>query len=396
MVIDKTLGCCRFLYNQMLAERIEVFNKLKNDRSALYTYKYKTEKDYKEEFEFLKEADAFALQQSRIGLEKAYANFYRTLKTADKSKAFGFPNFKSASKHKDTYRTGMAVHVDFQQMAIKIPKVSNSITFRHNGPIKDWYLTSSIKSISIKRSPTNKYYASCLFEGEQDYTGNQDVFDKVIGLDMSLHNFFVDSLGNSPEYERHYRANEKRIAILMKRFAAKADGSKNREKARIRLASIHEKIKNKRSDFIEKLSKKLIAENDVVVVENLGIRDMTTKMNLGKSVMDLGYSSFVGRLQYKSVWNDKTVIMADKWFSSSKTCHVCGFVNKGLLLQQRSWDCPKCSTSHNRDVNAAMNLKKYGIKILSERQESMPIASATKRDDVGSGSSDIAGNDKNH
>lgn len=360
--INKTLGSCRFIYNQMLNERISIYEKLKNNKEQLYTYKYKTEVDYKKEFEFLKEIDAKALQFSSRNLMIAYSNFYQSLKNIRKGEKIGFPKFKSKKCHYDSYTTCMAIKIDFYNKTIKIPKIS-SIKFKHKKNTKLWYKFAELKKITISREPTGKYFASCLFEGEQDFKGEQDISNpKVIGLDMSLQNFYVDNLGNSPNYKRNYREYEKKLAKYQKKLSRKTSGSKNREKARIKVARIHEKIKNQRKDFLEKLSLKLIKENDAIVVENLSLKGMSQSLNLGKSVMDLGYSTFINKLQYKALWNDKTVILADRWFASSKLCGVCGYKNNNLLLQERSWVCPKCGTTHNRDTNAGINLKKYGLK----------------------------------
>jgi putative transposase len=362
--LNKTLGSCRFIYNQMLAERISIYDQLKDNKEKLYIYKYKTEKQYKEEFEFLKEVDSKSLQFATQNLMASYANFYRSLRKLDRSQKVGFPKFKSKKNHYDSYTTCMAIKIDFDEKTIKLPKLS-PVKFKHRKNTKSWYRFAELKKITISREPTGKYFASLLFEGEQDFKGEQDVTNpKIIGLDMSLQDFYVDSLGNSPNYKKNYREHQKELAKAQKQLSRKTSGSKNREKVRIKVARIHERIRNKRKDFLEKLSSKLIKENDVIVVENLSLKGMNQALKLGKSVMDLGYSSFVCKLQYKAIWNDKTVILADKWFASSKTCSVCGYIKKDLMLQERGWECPKCKTPHHRDTNAAINLQKFGKKYI--------------------------------
>jgi len=358
--INKTLGCARFIYNQMLAERIAIYEDLKDDRDALYKYKYKTEKEYKENFEWLKEADSKALQYSRRYLEIAYTNFYKSLKGLRKGSKIGFPKFKK-KKNSYSYTTIQSVDFNFEKSLIQLPKLKQ-VKFSHKS-IKPWYLTAIVKSATVSRTTTGKYFVSVLFEGEQDWKGYQEITEKqkVIGLDMSMDKFYVDNLGNSPEYKRLNRINESKIAKLNKRFSRKTSGSKNKEKARLRLARVYEIIKNQRSDFTHKLSHKLIKENDVVVIENLSIKGMSQALNLGKSVMDLGYSEFVRQLHYKALWNDKTVITADKWFASSKLCSTCGYKNKDLLLQEREWECKNCGKHNHRDTNAAQNLVKYYV-----------------------------------
>ena len=369
VLINKTLGCSRFIFNQMLSERIEVYEKLKNNKRELYDYKYKTEKQLKEEFQFLSEVDSTSLQQARLDLSAAYTNFFNSLKGVRSGQKVGFPKFKS-KRNSSSYRTVMRTNVDFEKKIIKILKVG-SLPFRQK-KMKPWYLTAELKSITISKSASGKYYASCLFIGEQDYKGYQDfeTNPKVIGLDMSLSEFYVTSYGESPEYKRIYRETEKKLAKYQRRLSSKTKGSKNREKARIKVAKIHEKIANRRKDFTEKESIKLVRNYDVIVVENLSLKGMSQALSLGKSVMDLGYSSFVNKLMYKSLWNDKTTMKASRWFASSKTCHCCGYIKKDLMLQEREWDCPKCGEHLDRDVNAAINLELKGLEyVLAGSQE---------------------------
>jgi len=373
--LNKTLGCCRFIYNQMLAERIEVYKLLKDNKRKLYEHKYKTEAEYKKEYEFLKEVDSVALQQARNNLENAYSNFFKSIKKVRKGEQVGFPKFKSKHNHNDSYRTIGISRIDFGSAFITIPKCPK-IRFNQNlRNIKSWYRNKStvLKNVTISKTPSGKYYASCLFEGVQDYSGIPKEIGTVKGLDMSLQQFYVDEQGNSPEYKRNYREYEVKLAKNQKVLSRKTKGSKNYEKQRVKVARIHERITNKRRDFLEKLSNRLIQENDCIVVEHLNLKGMSQALHLGKSVMDTGYSSFINKLKYKALWNDKTVILADQWFASSKTCHQCGYINKNLLLHEREWDCPMCGVHHLRDQNAAINLKNYGEKIRVASSESKPV-----------------------
>lgn len=360
--INKTLGCCRFLYNQMLSERIQTYEKLKDDKIALYKYKHKTEKEYKREYEWLKEVDSTALQQSRRDLSAAYQNFFKSLKGTRKGQKIGFPKFRK-KKHTSSYRTVMGSSISLDNKTIKVLKIE-PIKFKCKG-IKSWYYTAEAKSITITKINSGKYYASILFENEQDFIGHQEIKSnaRILGLDMSLDKFYVDQYGNSPEYKKYYRSNKK-LAKIQRSYSRKINGSNNKEKARIKLATVHEYIVNQRLDFVDKLSDKLIKENDVIIVENLSLSGMKKSMNFGKSISDLGYSIFINKLKYKALWNDKTLVQADRWFASSKTCSVCGYVKKDLLLQERKWICTVCGTHLNRDQNAGQNLTNYGIKIL--------------------------------
>ena len=238
----------------------------------------------------------------------------------------------------------------------------------------------SIKQATISRTKTGKFFVSILYEQELELDGielNDNL--KVVGLDMSLEKFFVDSSGNSPAYERLYRKHEKELSRLQKKVSKKKLGSNNRKKAQLRVNKIHEEIANSRRDFTQKLSTKLIRENDVVVVENLSLKGMSQALKLGKSVMDLGYSHFVAQLKYKALWNNRIFIEADKWFASSKTCSLCGF-KKDLLLQEREWECPNCGRKHNRDHNAGINLRNYGLKELGLGQPDIKPVEKTTAD----------------
>ena len=368
-LLNKTFGCTRFVYNSMLSERKEVYSKLKNKPRELYEYKYKTEKQLKEEFPFLKEVDSIALQQARMNLGVAYENFWRRCKDPRiPSSEKGFPKFKKKNA-KNSFRTVMVtgnLKIDFDLKKVKAPKLG-WINFRDNRRIED----VKIHSMTFSRTPSLKYYVSILYE---DVVENKPRVDlnrtdlNVKGLDMSLTNFFVDDEGNSPQYDRNYRTTEKKIAWLQNKISTTKNKSL-KNKLKLRLARIHEHIANKRRDFNEKLSTKLVKENDVIVIESLSLKDMAKfkkweerkeskdKSNHGKSVYDLGWYSFVQRLKTKAEEQGKIIMEADKWFASSKTCNICGYVNKDLTIQDRTWLCPRCGKEHNRDQNAAINLK---------------------------------------
>ena len=376
--LNKTFGCSRFIYNTMLSERKEVYSKLKDNPRELYEYNYRTEKQLKNEFKFLKEVDSIALQQTRMNLSIAYQNFFRKLKdTKVPSSEKGFPKFKKKNS-KNSFRTISVndnLKIDFEHKKIKAPKVG-WVTFRDNRVIEN----IKIHNMTFSRTPSMKYHVSILYE---DYNISKNKVDinnsnlKIKGLDMSLTNFFVDDEGNSPQYDRNYRKAEKKIAWLQKKILTTKISSL-KKKLRLRLARIHEHIANKRKDFNEKLSNKLVKENDVIVIESLSLKDMakfkkweerkesSDKSNHGKSVNDLGWCYFVNRLKTKAEEQGKIVIEANKWFASSKTCNICGYVNKDLTISDRSWICPECGTEHNRDQNAAMNLRDVALNIFTE------------------------------
>ena len=365
-LIVQTIGSCRFLYNNMLAERIQHYETWKasgEEIKKLYGHKYKTEKQYKTEFDWMQRVDSVALQQSRIDLSSAYQNFFKSLSGKRKGKS-GFPKFHKKGR-KDCYRTSITnnnIKIDFESRKVKLPKLG-WINFRDQRT----FMEGKIKQATVSRTATGKYFVSFLFEQELILKGVELSNNlKTKGLDMSLNNFFVDDEGNAPAFERIYRNHEERLKFLQRQVFKKQKGSKNRKKAQLRVNKIHEKIANSRKDFTHKLSTKIVQEKDVIVVENLNLKAMAQCLNLGKSVNDLGYGMFLGQLKYKTFWNNKILIEADKWFASSKTCSKCGFVHKNLTLQDRVFDCPSCGFEIDRDHNAGINLKNYGLKEIGQ------------------------------
>ncbi len=362
ILINKNFGCCRFIYNSMLAERLQAYEKFKDDRESLWEYKYKTEKDYKNEFEWLKEAESTSLQQARIDLSKAYMNFFKSVSGKNKSKS-GFPKFHKKG-YKDSYRimcNNFSIKLNFDLHKIKIPKLG-WVNYRDDRTFDD----TKISSITVSKSKTNKYFVSILVKTEVEDVEKIKYTDDLVltGLDMSMNKFYVDDLGCSPDYIKLYRKNEKRLAKLQRQVSRKQKGSNNRKKAQLKVNKIYEKITNSRKDFIEKLSTDLISKNDVIVIESLNMKAMSQSLNLGKSTNDLGWGLFVARLEQKMQVTNKLLIKADKWFASSQICHVCGYQNKSLTLGDREWYCPICGTHLYRDENAGQNLKQYGLNYL--------------------------------
>lgn len=359
-MINNNIVACRFLYNTMLKERMGIYELLKDDKEALYSHKYKTGKQYKEEFEFLKEVDSTSLQQSRIDLTRAYSNFFRSLQNG--KGAGGFPKFHKKGV-KDSYRVmnNGSIKMDFKKRKIRMPKMG-WIKFRDDRVFDQ----SLISSVTISKTRTNKYCASVLCRFEISDIEKIKYSDDLIvrGLDMSMDKFYVDNEGNHPEYYKQYRINQKRLAYLQKQVSKKVKGSANRKKAQLRVDKLYEKIANSRKDFVEKLSRKLVNENDVIVIESLNMKAMSQCLNLGKSVNDLALGMFVNRIEQKMFATNKILIKADRFFASSQICYICGYRNRSLTLKDREWDCPVCGSHLMRDENAGQNLKQYGINFL--------------------------------
>lgn len=368
-MIEQSFGCSRFIYNTMLAERMQIYKEHKNDenRQLLWTHKYKTEKEYKEQFEWLKDVESSSLQQARIDLCNAYNNFFKSLSGKRKGNS-GFPKFHKKGIH-ESYRVmqvGDRIRLDFENHKFRLPKVG-LVKYRDNRQFDN----KTIKSITVSKSKTGKYFVSILTSYEIPDIKKLEYSNDLIvnGLDMSMDKFYVDNNGNYPEYTRQFRTNQKHLAYLQRQVSKKQKGSYNRRKCQMKVNKLYERIANSRKDFIEKLSNKVINENDVIVIESLNMRNMAQSLTLGKSVNDLSWGMFVGRLEQKINITEKILIKSDKFFASSQICHTCGYQNKSLTLKDREWDCPVCHSHLLRDENVGQNLKQFGINKLKTTQE---------------------------
>lgn len=358
VLIEKTFGCCRKMYNEMLNERKHVYEQLKDNREKLYHYKYRTPAQIKQEFPYMNEVDSQAFNWVQKNLKVAYTNFFKSVSGVRKGGMIEFPKFKKKTNF-DSYTTSQIVKTIYiiDNKHIHLSKLGK-VKYKDKRKIE-----GKIKHCTISKTANNKYYCSLLVENNIQPKEKVKLTDdsKVIGLDMSLSNFYVDSMGNSPEFVKRYRSKEKKLARLQKIESRRLKHSNRRKKLRKSINFIYNHIKNQRLDFTHKLSRKLVDDNDAIVVELLNLKSMSGSLKLGKSVMDLGYSEFITQLQYKCDWYGKHLVFADKWFASSKICHNCGHKYKELSLKERKWICPNCGIQIDRDENAAKNLKDLGM-----------------------------------
>lgn len=372
-LIDKSIGCARLMYNVMLSERKRIWEEYKENKEVVYGWKYRTAKQIKEEYPFMNEVDSQIFNWVGLNLSTAYNNFFKSLSGRRKGGIVGFPCFKK-KKNGGSYTT-TCIHKNIRflnETSIKLPKIGS---IKYKG-FRD--IDGMIKSATISRTPTGKYFCSVLFEQDVAPVGKVLLSEssKIIGLDMSVGNFYVDSTGKSPEYTKRYRKAEKRLKRLNHILSRKKKASNRSKKLRKSINLINEHIANQRKDFTHKLSKKLVNDNDVIVVESLSMKAMSQCLKLGKSIMDLGYSEFIRQLQYKCDWYGKHLIQADKWFASSKICHCCGYKYKDLTIAERKWVCPSCGTIINRDENAAINLRNLGMGYVHKCTQSQSVTTA--------------------
>ncbi len=364
-ILGKTFGCSRFIWNLMLTERKNIYALLKHDKEALFDYFYKTETIYKKHFPFLSNVDSIALQQSRIDLITAYKNFFDGSKSGRK---VGFPRFKS-KRGKQTYRTTMTnnnLKLDFHQKCIKLPKIKSWIKYRDD---RVWDIEElPIRSITVSKTKSGKYFAS-IHISHASPTPLTQVRESHIGaFDMSFSNFLIgaEKQFKNPHF---YRSELARLGRYHRYHSRKKKGSKNREKARIKLSRHYDKITNRKKDWTHKKALKLAKDYDAVVLEDLNIRAMQ-QFNKGwaKTIsFDFSWNMFKTILKYKLKWHGKLYQEVGRFYPSSKLCSVCGYKKTDLQLKDREWTCPSCGTHHNRDINSAVNIKVEGIRLLKDR-----------------------------
>lgn len=340
VLLGKTFGCCRKVYNCMLDAKIKSYE-------ANGTLCRSNPTDFYAEYPFLKEVDAQALTSEKINLQAAFKNFFER-----KADGVGFPQFKAKHRDKDSYTSYTTNHnIRVEGKKLRLPKVG-FVSFRNYENI-DWSVRD-IKHVTVSRSRAGKYYASILVK--EAVPKALPTSESEIGLDLGLKEFCVTSDGEAVANPRFFKETETRIAGLQRAFAKKQKGSKRREALRLRIAREHEQVANRRKDFLDKLSTRLLRENQTVVVEDLDVREVA-EGDHAKSEHDTAWRMFLNKLQYKAAWYGRTIVRVGRWFPSTQLCHRCSYRNMlAKDLNVRSWTCPQCGTSHDRDFNAAINL----------------------------------------
>ena len=268
--------------------------------------------------------------------------------------------FQGLSQSKNSYSTVcINRNIDIENGCIKLPKIGLVKLKQHRKIPVDYKL----KSVTISQTPSRKYYVSILFEYEKQVQ-NKELLS-FLGLDYSMHELYKDSNSNEPAYPRYYRSAEKKLAKEQRKLSHMQKGSSNRNKQRIKVAKLHEKVADQRKDFLHKLSRQIANAYDCICIEDLNMKAMSRYLHFGKSVSDNGWGMFTAFLKYKLEEQGKRLIRVDKFFASSQTCNVCGYKNNATKdLSIREWDCPQCGTRHDRDVNAAINIKNEGMRML--------------------------------
>lgn len=350
--IVSTMGACRFVYNWALEQ-------CKNAREA--GEKKPSAFDLNKRLMPMKQENLWLYDHSNIALvfairhmDAAYQNFFRS---CAKKQGVGFPRFKSRKNPVQSYQFDKNYHLDFGANRVKLPKMKQPVR-----AVLDRRFTGTMRTATVSMTSTGKFFISVLVDDGAELPETQGFTSATtIGIDLGITDLVTLSTGEKIENPKHIRNAEARLAVLQRRLSRKQKGSKNRDKARLRVARAHEKVANQRAHFLHNLSVRLVRENQAIALEDLNVKGMMANHSLAKSIGDASWAELVRQLEYKARWAGKTVLKISRFDPSSKMCSACGHVIDKLPLSVRLWTCPECGANHDRDVNAAINIKQIAL-----------------------------------
>ena len=342
---EQHFGCSRFIYNWGLEQRIKAHSEGRKITCLDLAYQLP---ELKRANPWLSEVNSQSLQMPLRNLDNAFSSFF--------NHNTQFPKFKSKHKSKPKFQCPQHVKVDFKNQTISLLKIPN-IKFA-----LDRTFDGIIKTTTISKTPTNRYFVSILVENGLELPAKPKVKpETTVGIDLGLKDFCIDSNGNKTTNQKFLRQSEQRLKINQRRLSKKKKGSKKYQEQKLKVARIHERIANQRKDFLHKLSTRLIRENQSICLEDLAVGNMLKNHCLAKSISDCAWTEFKRQLEYKSDWYGNNILTIGRFEPSSKTCSECGSIKKDLTLKDREWICSSCGAEHDRDVNAARNIKKFAL-----------------------------------
>lgn len=356
-LFEKHFGSVRWVFNWGLEKKIKAYQKNKRQLSCFDLINELTKLKKKKDYQWLNEANSQSLQMALRNLDNAFTSFFR--------KQNKFPKFKSKKYGKDSFQ--IPQHLKLENNKLSIPKIPY-IKIKLSRPIE-----GKIKTATISKTPTNKYFISILTEQDKELPKKPKINEKsTIGIDLGIKTFATISDGRKIENPKYLKKSERKLKREQHRLSRKQKGSKNKEKQRLKVALIHEKITNQRSDFLHKLTHQLTHENQVksIAIENLAVRNLLKNHYLAKAISDVTWQEFRRQLEYKCDWYGRNLLIIGRFEASSKTC-TCGYINQDLKLSNRKWTCPKCKTKHDRDILASQNIKKFALIPLGKRKSTL-------------------------
>jgi putative transposase len=358
VILAQTFGCVRVVYNHMLHLRSEAWEQRQermsyNDTSAALTLLKK-----QPEYAWLNDVSSVPLQQALRHLHTAFGNFF--------AKRGRYPQFKRKGGHQSAEYTASAFRWD--GAVLKLAKMDAPLDVRWSRQIPQG---AKVTTVTVSKDAAGRYFVSLLCD---DVVSAKPEVAQVMGIDLGLTHFAILSTGEKITAPNAFRKHEKKLAKLQRRLAKKKKGSKNRAKARLKVAKLHAKIADIRKDFLHQLSTRLIHENQVIAVETLAVSNMQKNRKLAKSISDAGWAEFVRQLEYKAKWYGREVVKIDRWYPSSKRCSDCGYTAEKMPLNVRHWTCPDCGANHDRDINAARNILAAGLVVSARGEAVSPVS----------------------
>lgn len=347
--LNKAFGCCRFIYNWGLDKKIQSYKQEKKTIGYVELAHELTKLKNDGEHEWLKEANNASLQQSLRNLDAAFVRFFREKK--------GFPKFKSKKKNVESAKYISCVHFDFDNWKVKIPKIGWVKLCKN----KTFDLLMKYGTLTVSKDKCGDYWCSIVVYDVEEKPKTKVSIDKSVGIDLGIKDYAILSDGTKYGNPKFLEKGQKKLKTLQQRFARTQKKSNRHEALRLKVAKCHRDIANKRNDFLHKLSKLLVKYYDTICLEDLNVEGMMKNHHLSNSIQSAAWSEFVRQLKYKSDWYGKNVIFIGRFEPSSKTCSKCGYVKSDLQLNDREWVCPKCGEKHDRDVNAAINIRDFAL-----------------------------------